>query len=936
MCSFCGEGWRFEATELGGPNAGRVKAVLHPISAKWENLYSQVSDGSMLVSTRDPSQADLWAGSTGIYISQVMPDGSRRARFGGWIPKYNGAGGGDSTIAFQSIEGFLAKRMVAGLNDPYGITVTGSTLTVVKPKLPSGTVPVYGPIATTGTQAAFAAFLVKVAQGNLVGEGFRGLSNLNAVVDPPNAIVYDQSINWWDFKVILSAIEELVKAENGVKYWLEHTFNNGYWSTLMHFSDEIGEDRNYTILSDREAFEYGLEVNAEDKATRVYGLGSGEEENTQFSIAYDADEIDNLPEHQVSVAWKDVTIPETLNALTRGYVTDHRDPVTVPSAALMGLPDYDPDVAGYNPQKGFPGPEILQPGDKFGVGIGYGLITVRDLGVRCLGVSWSLDQGSPATRIIAMQPLIRPNLSIRTQTPARPPAPTQPIGTGGNPVSVTPWPVPGLVVHVDQSQLNEISGMETSRINPGNVAVFNDEVEDYQVRLINLKSGSKYAAFKLEPGLPASQGDPEAIRWSQKSQKQVLADTGDNDNNRPTSGPNQPALYVFTEPKGGGNKTVKTRRLPISFPNNKSINCETLLIHPETDHVFLVSKEGTRARIFSFGTLGSMSTNDNEGTLVATINEKLISDGTHTWDGDRVLFRSAATAKTLVYNSTSWKKEGDGIPTPAMTKSEAIAVESTCSFLTTTEGEDAPIYRVLLDKKYGALCGTVSGSTGTGTGSGSGTTAKVPGQLLNLDAFKLTLPVGSGNKPREVMDLSTFELKPYFWLEDGKNFVTFQAPVNGVTTSGSSYPRSELRQMKNSGDEAAWSNKTQTWEMEATLAFTHLPGGKPHVVGMQVHDSEDDVTVLRLEGNDLYVTRGDDTHFDLIDGSYALGKKIKVKVEARKGDGIRWYLNGVQVARVPGVFSGCYFKAGCYTQANEDNGTGYGQVQIYSLKVTHS
>lgn len=183
--------------------------------------------------------------------------------------------------------------------------------------------------------------------------------------------------------------------------------------------------------------------------------------------------------------------------------------------------------------------------------------------------------------------------------------------------------------------------------------------------------------------------------------------------------------------------------------------------------------------------------------------------------------------------------------------------------------------------------------------------------------------------------LATFELKPYFFLDNPAVGVVFSAPANGKTTPNSKNPRSELRQMIN-GDNAAWSNKSQTWNMEAVMAFWELPGGKPHVVGMQVHDGNDDVTVLRLEGNDLYVTRGDDTHYDLVNSNYALKTFMRVRCTAKKGGGISWFFNGETTPRatVGGTYSGCYFKAGCYTQANPSNGgTGRGMTIFKSLKV---
>ncbi|MFL6150590.1 MAG: hypothetical protein ACJ72I_24405 [Pseudonocardiaceae bacterium] len=39
-------------------------------------------------------------------------------------------------------------------------------------------------------------------------------------------------------------------------------------------------------------------------------------------------------------------------------------------------------------------------------------------------------------------------------------------------------------------------------------------------------------------------------------------------------------------------------------------------------------------------------------------------------------------------------------------------------------------------------------------------------------------------------------------------------------------------------------------------AFTHLPVGKPQLVGAQIHDATHDISVFRLEGTDLYITNG--------------------------------------------------------------------------------
>ena len=69
-----------------------------------------------------------------------------------------------------------------------------------------------------------------------------------------------------------------------------------------------------------------------------------------------------------------------------------------------------------------------------------------------------------------------------------------------------------------------------------------------------------------------------------------------------------------------------------------------------------------------------------------------------------------------------------------------------------------------------------------------------PSQVFNLTNWKLTLPIGLLKSPAEIKqpELGTYKIDPWFIVApDGG--VRFRAPVNGVTTGGSNYPRSELR-----------------------------------------------------------------------------------------------------------------------------------------------
>ncbi|QUI23779.1 polysaccharide lyase family 7 protein [Vallitalea pronyensis] len=216
--------------------------------------------------------------------------------------------------------------------------------------------------------------------------------------------------------------------------------------------------------------------------------------------------------------------------------------------------------------------------------------------------------------------------------------------------------------------------------------------------------------------------------------------------------------------------------------------------------------------------------------------------------------------------------------------------------------------------------------------------ATYPSDILDLTNWKITLPIaGSNGNAMEVKQpaLDSYEHSSYF--VDSGSGVRFKAHCGGATTSGSSYPRSELREMKNNGkDKASWSTTSGTHIMEIRQKITHLPVVKPHVVVGQIHDSNDDVIVIRLEGNKLFVDEnGDDG--PVLTNNYQLGTIFKVKFVAKNG-GVQIYYNDNYVYTYKVSTSGCYFKAGMYTQSNTSKGDSYyayGCCIIYDLNVTH-
>lgn len=226
--------------------------------------------------------------------------------------------------------------------------------------------------------------------------------------------------------------------------------------------------------------------------------------------------------------------------------------------------------------------------------------------------------------------------------------------------------------------------------------------------------------------------------------------------------------------------------------------------------------------------------------------------------------------------------------------------------------------------------------------------AQFPSQVLDLSEWKVTVPIGTAESPTEVEQplLATYSVDPWFVVStDGG--VRFRAPVNATTTSGSNYPRSELREMKNNGqDRASWSSNSGVHSMYIDQMITAVPQTKQHVVAGQIHDASDDVIVIRLEYPKLFIDiNGSDG--PTLDANYTLGERFQVQFVASNGQTkilykgaedqemtLRYTLNQ--------VYSGAYFKAGAYTQSNCGkeattgcNSNNFGEVVIYDLQVSH-
>jgi len=217
-----------------------------------------------------------------------------------------------------------------------------------------------------------------------------------------------------------------------------------------------------------------------------------------------------------------------------------------------------------------------------------------------------------------------------------------------------------------------------------------------------------------------------------------------------------------------------------------------------------------------------------------------------------------------------------------------------------------------------------------------------PAERIDLSSWKLTLPEDTDlpGKPDEIVQprLATF-VHPKFFHPYPAGGLVFRAPCGGATTKGSGYPRSELREMNPAtNDEAGWNTDDgRVHTLTARLVGTVLPQKKPHVVCAQIHDDDDDVLKIRVEGRRLLIERDGEDDI-VIDRSYSLGTPFDLVIAASGGT-ITVTHNRSSVMTWKTARKKCYFKIGCYTQSNVskgDSAESTGEVIVTKLAISHS
>lgn len=187
--------------------------------------------------------------------------------------------------------------------------------------------------------------------------------------------------------------------------------------------------------------------------------------------------------------------------------------------------------------------------------------------------------------------------------------------------------------------LDETSGLAASRKNRGVLYAHNDSGDTARIFALDEK-GALLGEIAFG-GATAVDWEDLAVGPCPAGSCVWVGDVGDNHKSR-----SDYALYRIAEPSLDGTpfakRTVAAEKFPFAYPDGQW-NCETVLVHPKTGEVFLVTKVGmSAAGVYRFPTklvAGTPVTLEKVGAAAGTAMS-LVTGGDISPCGDRVLLRT--------------------------------------------------------------------------------------------------------------------------------------------------------------------------------------------------------------------------------------------------------------------------------------------------------
>jgi hypothetical protein len=235
--------------------------------------------------------------------------------------------------------------------------------------------------------------------------------------------------------------------------------------------------------------------------------------------------------------------------------------------------------------------------------------------------------------------------------------------------------------------------------------------------------------------------------------------------------------------------------------------------------------------------------------------------------------------------------------------------------------------------------------------------AKTPNQLLDLSHWTLGLPIdANGGITGTAVSITTASLmngytSDYFYTKADSG-VVFWAPVNGATTSGSTHPRSEFREvLKPTDNSVNWSYTTPS-KLYAKLAVNQVPADTGKLVIGQIHGyGTVNVPMVLIFFSYNKTTKTATVYAGVHNASdtqakdytlatnIALDQKFTYELDVSDKAVLSISVNGATPINVNIDVSwkgaSLYYKAGNYVQEHKASATEGGMVTFYALSATH-
>ena len=262
------------------------------------------------------------------------------------------------------------------------------------------------------------------------------------------------------------------------------------------------------------------------------------------------------------------------------------------------------------------------------------------------------------------------------------------------------WGTPSPVGTIPASQLPELSGLASSYVHPHTLYAHNDS-GDY-ARFFAIDESARLLGQIDLPGATSIDWEDIAVGRCPSGWCVFVADIGDNDLNR-----TECAIYRVPEPEAlptnGSTITASFERLPFVYPPaDVPHNAETLLVDPQSQRIFIVTKETTGpSRVYELPTPVTPNVKATLvfiGTLSVPVTAGPITGGAFNTCGDHILIRSKTAMFELARSPSDdvvsiFSATPVAVPLAVEPQGEAVtyAPDGRRYFTASEQGETTPV-----------------------------------------------------------------------------------------------------------------------------------------------------------------------------------------------------------------------------------------------------